>query len=81
MREICELIVYSNTAAIPYLVEVTIEDFQERLAKALEDGTVVLDTVEGSKLILNALNVVAIEIRKPTSIDESVNNIPPVEKI
>ncbi len=81
MREICELIVYSNTAAIPYLVEVTIEDFQERLAKALEDGTVVLDTVEGSKLILNAINVVAIEIRKPTSIDESVNNIPPVEKI
>lgn len=59
MSDVCEIIIYTISAALSFNVKATTEDFQERLAGALEEGTVILDTVEGSKLILNAINVVA----------------------
>ena len=62
MSDVCEIVIYTNSEALAFTVKATTEDFQERLAGALEEGTVILDTVEGSKLILNAINVVAIEI-------------------
>lgn len=62
MSDVCEIIIYTISAALSFNVKATTEDFQERLAGALEEGTVILDTVEGSKLILNAINVVAIEL-------------------
>ena len=70
-----DLVIYTNTAALEFTVCVTTNDFQERLAEALENGTVVLDTTDGSKLVLNAINVVAIEIHEPTAANEKT--IPP----
>lgn len=81
MSNVCEVIIYTSQAALSFKVEATTADFQERLASALEEGTVILDTVESTKLILNAINVVAIEVHAAT--DATVNNtqiLPPVKK-
>lgn len=75
----CELIIYTSNGALTFEVEATTDNFQDALASALEGGTVVLDTTDESKLILNAINVVAIEVREVVD-DESVDNTPPVSK-
>lgn len=80
MKELIEIVICTDSAGLSYFVEAVEEDFVEQIANALEEGTVVLDTVEGSKLVLNAINVVAIEIRKPTAVDVIENNIPPIQK-
>ena len=64
MKDVCELVIYTSNAVLSFDVKVTIPNFQERLAQALEEGTVVLDTAEETKLILNAINVVAIEVHE-----------------
>ena len=82
MSYICEVLIYTSNAALSFnVVATTTSDFQERLAAALEEGTVLLDTVEGSKLILNAINVVAIEVNTPTTSTEKGLNTPPVKNI
>jgi len=67
-----ELIVYTQTGALSFNIVKAADKFADRIAAALEEGTVVLDTAEGTKLVLCAVNVVAVEIREDT---------PPVEKI
>ena len=62
--DICEVIVYTQSGAIPFEIIVTADDFEERLAAALEQGTVILNTADGCKVVLCAINVVAIEIHK-----------------
>lgn len=69
-NEICTITIYTATSAIEFNVIATVDEFQTTLANALEEGTVVLDTVEGNKLILNAINVIAIEINPPEKADE-----------
>ncbi len=78
MSRVCEVIIYTSNAALSFNVEATTTDFQERLASALEEGTVILDTVEGTKLILNAINVVAIEVHAAA---ERTQTLPPVKKV
>ncbi len=78
MSKVCELIIYTSQAAYSFYVEATTADFQERLAAALEEGTVILDTIEGSKLVLNAINVVAIDIHEATVAEVNADAIPPV---
>lgn len=62
-NKFCEIIVYTQSGALSYTVVANGDNFDERLAAALEEGTVLLDTIEGSKLILCAINTVAIEVR------------------
>lgn len=81
MSKVCELIIYTANAALQFNVVATTSDFQERLAAALEEGTVVLDTIEGSRLILNAINVVAIEVHKEAETEEMSSDTPPVKNI
>lgn len=76
----CELIIYTSNGALTFEVEATTDNFQDTLASALEGGTVVLDTTDGSRLILNAINVVAIEVREVVDEDEIVTDTPPVSK-
>ena len=64
MEGVCELVIYTCNAVLSFNVKSTTPNFQERLAQALEEGTVVLDTAEETKLILNAINVVAIEVHE-----------------
>ena len=77
--DICEVIVYTHSGAISFEVLATAADFEDRLAAALEQGTVILDTAEGSKLILCAINVVAIEVRAAAD-GEIESNTPPHRK-
>lgn len=72
--ETCEVIIYTQNGGLSFEVIASAKDFEERLASALEQGTVILDTVEGSKLVLCAINVVAIEVRE----SKSSSNTPPV---
>lgn len=81
MSKACELIIYTESAALSFNISVTTGDFQERLASALEEGTVVLDTTEGSRLVLNAINVVAIEIHREAAEENLTNDTPPIKKI
>lgn len=78
MSKVCEVIIYTSNAALSFNVEATTDNFQEALASALEEGTVILDTIEGTKLILNAINVVAIEVH---TAQEKVQTLPPVKNI
>lgn len=82
MSKICEVIIYTSNAALSFNVEATVEGFQDKLASALEEGTVILDTIEGTKLILNAINVVAIEVHAAADATaERTQILPPVKKV
>lgn len=77
----CGIVIYTQNGAIPFEVEVTISDFQERLAEALEQGTVMLSLADGGKLVLCAINVVAIEVREIDNTEEMTSDTPPVKNI
>lgn len=77
----CEVVIYTQSGALSFEVIASTNDFEERLASALEQGTVLLDTVDGSKLVLCAINVVAIEVREVGKVRENVINTPPVANI
>ena len=80
----CEVIVYTQSGALSFEVIASGIDFEERLAAALEQGTVLLDTAEGSKLVLCAINVVAIEVREigaaaaARAAEKNASDTPPV---
>ena len=59
-----ELTIYTAQGAIVYTINKTSENFIEVITSALERGYVAVDTVEGSRLIINPLNVAAIEIKE-----------------
>ena len=56
------IMVYTQNGAISFELAWPCDDFGTKLAEALDQGTVMCDTADGSKLILNAINVVAVEI-------------------
>ena len=58
-----EVIIYTSHGEITYTLRKTVDDFAERLTKAIESGYVSVETVEGSTLVINPLNAVAIEIK------------------
>lgn len=64
MNDICAIVLYTTDNVLEFNVKATVVNFDEVIADALEGGTVVLDTIDESKLILNAINVVAVEIRQ-----------------
>ena len=61
-----ELTIYTVQGALGFTVKSTGVGFREKLIDAIESGTVVLETSEETQLILNALNVVAVEISDET---------------
>lgn len=79
--DICELTVYTQSGAISFEVIATADNFQDRVAEALEEGTVILELADGGKLILCAINVVAIEVHDAAAERESVSNTPPAQNI
>mgnify|MGYP004669792233 FL=1 len=60
--DVCELVVYTQSGAVMFQVKATADNFEDRVAEALEEGTVILELVDGGKIILCAINVVAIEV-------------------
>lgn len=78
--ETCTVVVYTQSSAISFEVVVSSNDFEERLANALEQGTVLLDTVDGSKLVLCAINVIAIEVREAGATSKDTSDTPPVKE-
>lgn len=59
-----EITIYTAQGAIVYTINKTSDNFIEALTSALERGYVAVDTVEGSRLIINPLNVAAIELKE-----------------
>ena len=72
--QICEIIIYTTGGALTFDIEATTDNFREKLAESLEAGTVVLDTADGSQLVLNAINVVAVEIKEVYEIPPGLKN-------
>ncbi len=58
----CTIVIYTQNGALQFEVLMTINDFEDRLASAIEQGTVVLDLADGGRLVLSPINVVAVEI-------------------
>ncbi len=79
--DICTVLVYTQNGAIPFDVVVAADDFQERVAQALEEGTVILELADGGKLVLCAINVVAIEIHEAEILQENSSDTPPSQNI
>lgn len=60
--DVCEIVVYTQSGAVTFEVKATADNFEDRVAEALEQGTVILELAAGGKVILCAINVVAIEV-------------------
>lgn len=72
--------IYTSGGAVEYIVPATCESFDSRMASALANGDILLlDTVEGGKLVLNPLQSVAIEIAEIPAKDERMET-PPTQK-
>lgn len=69
MGNVCEVILYTEGGALSFAVKATCDSFTARVTEAFENGVVVLDTVEGSQLIVSTLNVVAIEVKQAEEIN------------
>lgn len=69
MDNVCEVILYTESGALSFMAKATCEEFAARVTEAFENGVVVLETIEGSQLIVSTLNVVAIEVKQVQSVD------------
>lgn len=82
--DVCELVVYTQNGAVTFQVKATADNFEDRVAEALEEGTVILELVDGGKIILCAINVVAIEVHAAAECSNSSVKIslllPPLKK-
>lgn len=76
----CGIIVYTHSGVIPFEVVVTTDNFQEKVAAALEEGTVLLNLADGGQLILCAINVVAIEVCDIDNLSKLTADNPPLAK-
>lgn len=61
-NDVCEIVVYTQSGAVTFEVKATADNFEDRVAEALEQGTVILELAAGGKVILCAINIVAIEV-------------------
>lgn len=61
-NDVCEIVVYTQSGTVTFEVKAAADNFEDRVAEALEQGTVILELVGGGKVILCAINVVAIEV-------------------
>ena len=59
-----EIIIYTTEGMVSYVLRDTINNYNHYLTAALENGTTTVETIDGSSLIINPLNAVAIEIRE-----------------
>lgn len=60
-----DIIIYTMQGAVlERTVIATTKNFEDMLCSALEDGSVMLDTVDGTKIIINSMTAVAIEVGK-----------------
>lgn len=82
--DVCKLVVYTQNGAVTFQVKTTADNFEDRVAEALEEGTVILELVDGGKIILCAINVVAIEVHAAAESSNSSVKIsllhPPLKK-
>lgn len=59
-----EVIIYTTAGTVTYVVKNTTTDFERALMAALEKGAATVETIDGSYLLINTMNAVAIEIRE-----------------
>ncbi|OGO90332.1 MAG: hypothetical protein A2Y17_12245 [Clostridiales bacterium GWF2_38_85] len=75
MNDIRRLDIYTVNGALTFDIPTTGEGFADVLSQALSNGMTVVKTVDGTELLLNAMNIVAIEIKDAD--DETESNTPP----
>jgi hypothetical protein len=60
---VTEVTIYTSGGVVSYVLRATTKDFKRDLIAALEQGTVTVETLDGSSLIINPLNAAAIEVK------------------
>lgn len=70
-EKIYPVTIFTQQGALQFQLVSKQEDFMTALAAAMEQGTAIVDTVDGTKLIMNAINVVAIEIGEAENSEET----------
>jgi len=58
------VVIYTTGGVLEFDVRVTVPNFADTLADAIDDGSVVLDMVDGNKLIINPINAVVVGVRE-----------------
>lgn len=56
-------------AVLERTVVATMQDFESALCSAFEEGSVILDTIDGTKIIINPMTAVAVEVSKAYKCD------------
>ena len=69
-RKACPVRVYTQNGAIEINAVCSTDNFADKLAEALELGPVLIDTVDNTKLLINPINVVMLEICEPIDYDD-----------
>ncbi len=62
-----EVTIYTAQGVVTYTISKASDNFIEELTSALENGYVAVDTIEGSRLIINPMNAAAIELKELSS--------------
>ncbi len=61
-----DITIYTSSGVVQYTLKATTNNFKQDLIAGLEQGTVTVETLDGSSLIINPLNAAAIEIKDST---------------
>ena len=77
MEKIYKLDIYTTGGVLTFDVSATVEGFKDDLIDALGQGAAVVTTTDNTQLVLNANNIVAIEIAEEKE-EENVNYTPPM---
>ena len=59
------VIIYTSQNVIEFEIKYEGTDLAEQIKEAIDQGLVMLETVRGTQLIVNPLDVVAIEVSTP----------------
>lgn len=77
VQDICIYTIAGAVLEKTIIVPVGVPNYTSRICEAIENGGVMLDTTDGTKIIINTAAVVAIEVAEER--EEKENTTPPVE--
>ena len=77
-----DIFIYTIAGAVlekTVIVPANVPNFSKKICEAIDNGGAMLDTIDGSKIIINTAAVVAVEIDEPREAEKKELS-PPVEK-
>lgn len=78
VQDICIYTIAGAVLEKTVIVPAGVPNFTGRICEAIDNGGALLDTIDGTKIIINTAAIVAIEIGEER--EEKESDTPPVEK-